>query len=287
VAGKSSAANLNKPADLPGGASGRARFADTSAADAPTDEADAPDAHRKRTEQLQEQRRALESSLRGLQAAGLLAGPARDALQAALDAVAALQLAHRSEKEASLPTKVLHDRACRDRDQAVQKLGRTKDELADTQEQLEVLLKRQEMLQARAKDQTAKVATFTTKVHELGQRLAIETAASTGAAAASSPFTAAGAGFSAPAASPFKRQRPEIEEDDGMGRRSSPSSPLGAHPGAFSGGASAAASAPLATKGGLAPSIGRPADADLFASLGGALATGLPAVAAAVGHTNF
>jgi hypothetical protein len=143
------------------------------------------------------------------------------------------------------------------------------------------------MLQARAKDQAAKVETFTKKVQELGQRLAIETAASTGAAAASSPFAAAGAGFSAPTASPFKRQRPEHEEDDGMGRRSAPSSPHGAHLGAHSGGASAAAPAALAAAGGLAPPLGRPADADLFASLGGALATGLPAVASVVGHSNF
>jgi hypothetical protein len=272
---------------MPGGTGGRARFADTSDSAAPADEAAAADAHRKRTEQLQEQRRALESSLRGLQAAGFLGGPARDALQAALDAVAALRLAHRSEKEAGLPLKVLHDRACRDRDQAVQKLGRTKDELADTQEQLEVLLKRQETLQARAKDQAAKVETFTKKVHELGQRLAIETAASAGAAVASSPFAAAGAGFSAPTASPFKRQRPEGEEDDGMGRRSAPASPMGAFPGAHSGGSCAAAPAAMAATGGLAHPPGRPGDADLYASLGGSLATGLSAVAAVVGHSNF
>jgi hypothetical protein len=201
--------------------------------------------------------------------------------------VAALQLAHRSETEAGLPTKVLHDRACRDRDQAVQKLGRTKSELEDTQAQLEALLKRQEMLQGRAKEQTAKVEACTKKVHGLGQRLAIETAATPGLAP--SPFTAAGAGFPVPStASPFKRQRPDEDDDDGMGRREAPASPLGTRRGATGGGA--AASAPRGPPGtvGSAVDSGRPSDADLFASLGGALAsTGHMAHAAAAGHTNF
>jgi hypothetical protein len=70
--------------------------------------------------------------MRGLQAAGLLDGPARDALPAAFDRVAALQQAHRNEKEAGLPIKVLHGRACRNRDQAVQKLSRTQEELDET-----------------------------------------------------------------------------------------------------------------------------------------------------------
>jgi hypothetical protein len=163
--------------------------------------------------------------MRGLQSAGLLDGPARDALQAALDRVAALQQAHRNEKEASLPTKVLHDRACRDRDQAVQKLSRTQGELEETQAQLESLLKRQESLQARVKEQSAKVEAAAKRVQELGQRLAVETAGTIGA----SPFAAGGPGFPAPATSPFKRQRAEGEADDAdMGRRVPPGSPTAA-----------------------------------------------------------
>jgi hypothetical protein len=224
--------------------------------------------------------------MRGLQVAGLLDGHARDALQAALDKVAALQQAHRSEKEAGLPTKVLHDRACRDRDQAVQKLGRTKSELEETQTQLEALLKRQEMLQTRAKEQTAKVEACTKKVQELGQRLAIEAAASTGLAA--SPFTADGAGFSAPTTSPFKRQRPDQDDDDGMGRRDAPASPIAANRGASSGGAAASASTAPAGHVRPAAAAGRPLDVDLVASLGGSLAPAGPmAHAAAAGHTNF
>jgi hypothetical protein len=168
----------------------------------------------------------------------------------------------------------------------VQKLGRTKSELEETQSQLEALLKRQEMLQGRAKEQTAKEETYTKKVQELGQRLAIEAAASPGIAA--SPFTAAGAGFSVPATSPFKRQRPEQDDDDGMGRRDAPASPLAASRSASSGGAAAAASTGPANLGGSVPAAGRPIDAAILASLGGALAPAGPmAHAAAAGHTNF
>jgi hypothetical protein len=167
--------------------------------------------------------------MRGLQTAGLLDGPARAALQAALDKVAALQQAHRGEKEAGLPTKVLHDRACRDRDQAVQKLSRTQADLEDTRTQLDALLKRQEMLQARAKEQSTKVEAAAKRVQELGQKLAVETAGVLGA----SPFTASGPGFSGPpTTSPFKRQRPDEEtaDDDGMGEPTPPASPIAVDP---------------------------------------------------------
>jgi hypothetical protein len=108
---------------------------------------------------------------------------------------------------------------------AVQKLSRTQGELEDTQAQLEALLKRQEMLQARAKDQTAKVDAAAKRAQELGQRLALETAGTIGA----SPFTATGPGFSAPGGSPFKRQRPAGEVPDAeMGRRESPDDPAAA-----------------------------------------------------------
>jgi myosin heavy subunit len=181
------------------------RFADDGEPPTADEDAAAAAAHKKRAEELQEQRRALESSPRGLQTAGITDGPATEALQTALTRVAALQQAHRSEKESALPTRILHDRACRDRDQAVQKLSRTQGELEETQTQLATLLKRQEELHARAKDQSANVEQAAKKAQELGQRLAVETAAASG----SSPFTADGIGFAAPAGSPFKRQRPE------------------------------------------------------------------------------
>jgi hypothetical protein len=107
----------------------------------------------------------------------------------------------------------------------VQKLSRTQGELEDTQAQRETLLKRQEMLQARAKDQTAKVDAAAKRAQELGQRLALETAGTIGA----SPFTTTGPGFSAPGGSPFKRQRPAGEVPDAeMGRRESPDDPAAA-----------------------------------------------------------
>jgi hypothetical protein len=146
VAGKSSAANLKKPDDLHGSGASSARStrfaADSESPAADEDAADAA-AHKKRADELQEQRRALESSMRGLQTAGLTDRPAMEALQAALVRVAALQQTHRSEKELGLPTKILRDRVCRDRDQAVQKLSRTQGEREETQTQLAALLKRQ------------------------------------------------------------------------------------------------------------------------------------------------
>jgi hypothetical protein len=196
------------------------RFADEAAtADAPDEAASA--AHRKRADELQEKRRAIESFLRGLQAAGLDMGPAYAALQQALGNVSAQQQAHRSEKDATLPTKVLHERACRDRDQWVQKLARSKTELEAVQAQLEALLTKQEELQARTRDQSAKVALASQRVLELGHKLALETVADPAAAAArpsASPFTAATPGaagaFSLSGGSPFKRQRPEADAVD-------------------------------------------------------------------------
>jgi hypothetical protein len=192
------------------------------------------------------------------------AGPAHAALQAAIEGIAALQLAHRTQKEAGLPTKVLHDRACRDRDLAVAKLSRTQGELEDTQAQLEALLKKQETLQARAKEQAAKVSAAAQKVQDLGHRMALEAAAAPGSAPANSPFVAAAPGqaFASTGASPFKRSRPDepVEEVDAdMGRRAAPSLPT----------------SPLAA--GLVAALGGaegPPQADLLA-------------AAAAGHTNF
>jgi hypothetical protein len=107
----------------------------------------------------------------------------------------------------------------------VSKLSRTQGELEDTQAQLDALLKRQEMLQARAKDQTAKVDAAAKRVQELGQRLALETTGTVGA----SPFTAAGPGFVPAGGSPFKRQRPAGEApDDEMGGRPATGDPAAA-----------------------------------------------------------
>jgi hypothetical protein len=84
------------------------------------------------------------------------------------------------------------------------------------------------MLQARVKEQTAKVDFAAKKVPELGECFAVEAAAGRGA----SPFAADGPGFDAPAASPIKRQRPESHRpeneasDDNMGRRSALASPV-------------------------------------------------------------
>jgi hypothetical protein len=159
---------------------------------------------------------------------------------------------------------VLHDRACRDRDLAVSKLSRTQAELEDTQAQLEALLKKQEMLQARAKEQAAKVSAAAQKVQDLGHRMALEAAAAPGSAPANSPFVAAAPGqaFPSPGASPFKRSRAEEsaeEVDADMGRRAAPSFPTGPP-----------APGVLAALGGEAA----PTPVDLMA-------------AAATGHTNY
>jgi hypothetical protein len=72
-----------------------------------------------------------------------------------------------------------------------------------------------------------------------------------------------------------------------MGRRSAPSSPLAAHGAAGNGSAGTTALPGQLPSGGLGPQQRRPTEAEILASLGGALAHGLPASAAAAGHSNF